>query len=99
MRLRITASEAFTHMVIYTLPSEADGPFFCLENQTCSTDAINLHSRGLGEMAHLIELRPGESSDGFIQYTGSDTHSSLGGEGPCPSHEVVRGERRSQAVG
>ena len=72
MRLQITASEAFTHMVIYTSPSEADSPFFCLENQTCSTDAINLHSRGLGEMAHLLELRPGESSDGFIQYTVSN---------------------------
>lgn len=75
MRLRITASEAFTHVVIYTPPSEADGPFFCLENQTCSTDAINLHSRDLAEMAHLLELRPGEGSDGFIQYTVSDTYS------------------------
>ena len=68
MRLRILASEEFTHMVIYTSPPEEDGPFFCLENQTCSTDAINLHNRGLQEMAHLLELRPGESSNGFIQY-------------------------------
>ncbi len=67
MRLRIQASPEFTHMVIYT-PTEDDVPFFCLENQTCSTDAINLHHRGLQEMAHLLELRPGESSSGFIQY-------------------------------
>lgn len=65
MRLRIVASQEFTHMVIYT-PDNA--PFFCLENQTCSTDAINLHHRGLQEMAHLLELRPGESSNGFIRY-------------------------------
>ena len=68
MRLRILASEEFTHIGIYTPPPEEDGPFFCLENQTCSTDAINLHNRGLQEMAHLLELRPGESSNGFIQY-------------------------------
>ena len=72
IRLDISASEEFTHMVIYTPPPEKDGPFFCLENQTCSTDAINLHNRGLKEMAHLLELHPGESSEGFIRYTVSD---------------------------
>lgn len=68
IKLRILASEEFTHLVIYTPPPEEDAPFFCLENQTCSTDAINLHNRGLQEMAHLLELHPGESSNGFIQY-------------------------------
>jgi aldose 1-epimerase len=67
MRLRISSSQEFTHMVIYTAP-EDDASFFCLENQTCSTDAVNLHNRGLQEMSHLLELRPGESSSGFIQY-------------------------------
>ena len=69
MRLRIQASQEFTHIVVYTPPSEEDAPFFCLENQTCSTDAINLHNRGLQDIAHLLELRPGESSNGFIQYS------------------------------
>jgi aldose 1-epimerase len=67
IKLRALASDEFTHMVIYT-PPEEDAPFFCLENQTCSTDAINLHHQGLTEMAHLLELRPGESRTGFIQY-------------------------------
>jgi len=67
LRLRISTSEDFTHMVICT-PPEAGGSFFCLENQTCSTDAINLSQRGLGEIAHPLELRPGESSMGFIRY-------------------------------
>ncbi|MEO8954028.1 MAG: hypothetical protein ABI396_08355, partial [Ktedonobacteraceae bacterium] len=67
LRLRISTSEDFTHLVIY-IPPEADGPFFCLENQTCSTDAINLSQRGFGKIAHLLELRPGESSMGFIRY-------------------------------
>jgi len=65
MKLYLIASDDFTHMVIYT-PNDA--PFFCLENQTCSTDAVNLHHQGLIEEAHLLELLPGESSTGFIQY-------------------------------
>lgn len=68
MKLRITASEDFTHMVIFTPPPEVSGAFFCLENQTCSTDAINLTHRGLGEIAHLLELRPREERSGFLQY-------------------------------
>lgn len=69
MRLRIQTSQEFTHIVVYTPHSEEDASFFCLENQTCSTDAINLHNRGLQDIAHLLELRPGESSNGFIQYS------------------------------
>ncbi len=72
IRLDVSASEVFTHMVIFTPLPEKDGPFFCLENQTCSTDAMNLHNRGLEEMAHLLELHPGESSEGFIRYAVSD---------------------------
>lgn len=68
MRLRLSASEEFTHMVIYTPSAEEDDLSFCLENQTCATDAINLHNQGLKEMAHLLQLHPGESSTGFIQY-------------------------------
>jgi aldose 1-epimerase len=66
MRLRISASEDFTHVVIYTPPDE---PFFCLEHQTCSTDAVNLAHQGLGKIAHLLELHPGETGTGFLQYT------------------------------
>lgn len=68
MRLRVSASADFTHMVIYTPPPQESGPYFCLENQTCATDAINLHRQGLSEIAHLLEVHPGESRTGFIQY-------------------------------
>ena len=68
MRLLLSASNVFTHAVVFTPPPEADGPFFCLEHQTCSTDALNLHAQGLSEMAHLLEVHPGESSAGFIEY-------------------------------
>ncbi len=66
LRLRITASADFTHAVIYTL---GDGPYFCLENQTCSTDAINLFQNDRQDIAHLLEVQPGEKSSGFIRYT------------------------------
>ncbi len=65
MKLRISTSREFTHVVIYTPRPE---PFFCLENQTCSTDAVNLYSQGRQEIAHLLELHPGETSTGFIRY-------------------------------
>jgi aldose 1-epimerase len=66
LRLRLSTSDDFTHMVIYTL---GDGPSLCLENQTCSTDAVNLHDQGLQEIAHLLEVPPGGTRGGFIRYT------------------------------
>ena len=66
LRLRATASADFTHTVIFTL---GDGPFLCVENQSCSTDAINLFQQDRQDIAHLIEVQPGEESSGFIRYT------------------------------
>lgn len=69
MELHITATDDFTHIVIYT--PESDEPFFCLEHQTCSTDAINFHNQGPERqaLAHLLEVRPQESYTGTLQYT------------------------------
>jgi aldose 1-epimerase len=66
-QLSISATPDFTHMVIYTSPT--DDPFFCLENQTCATDAINLQARGLDDIGHLLEVQPGEKRSGSITYT------------------------------
>ncbi len=63
--IRATASPDFTHTVIYTL---GDGPFVCLENQTCSTDAINLYQQDRQDIAHLLEVQPGAEASGFIRY-------------------------------
>lgn len=65
LRVRIAASDDFTHAVIYTPPQS---PFFCLENQTCSTDAINLYQRDMQDIAHLLEVQPGKEVEGFIRY-------------------------------
>ncbi|GCE14745.1 aldose 1-epimerase [Tengunoibacter tsumagoiensis] len=68
-KLHISGSDDFTHCVIYTLSHGA--PFLCVEHQTCSTDAINLHHQGpeRQQMAHLLEVKPGESSTGSLHYT------------------------------
>jgi aldose 1-epimerase len=59
------ASDDFTHAVLYT---PKDAPFFCLENQTCSTDAINLHEKGFITESNLLVLKPGKTHKGFVEY-------------------------------
>lgn len=67
MQLRMSATDDFTHFVIYTLDRD---PYFCFEHQTCSTDAINLHNQGkaLRDAAHLLEVQPGATYSGTIRY-------------------------------
>ncbi len=71
MKVYLNASNDFTHLVLYTLE---DG-FICLENQTGSTDMINLYTRaaeeqdiGLAKAAHLLILSPGQTHEGYIAY-------------------------------
>jgi len=73
IRLSIQASEDFTHLVVYTM-EKAEG-FICLENQTGSTDMINLYAKAFKEnndtlkkAAHLLILPPHQSHTGFISY-------------------------------
>jgi len=58
------ASRDFTHLVVYT-PEE---PWFCVENQTCSTDAHNLHSSGSTKESHLMVLPAGKTHTGYVEY-------------------------------
>lgn len=66
LRIHFETSDDFTHLAVCTPPIE--DPFVYFENQTCSTDALNLHGRGLKEAAHLILSEPGQISSGFIRY-------------------------------
>lgn len=68
-RLTLAASDFYTHSVVYT---PAEQPYFCLENQSCSTDAINLHAQGFEEAAHLTILEPGESHSSWIEFSVAD---------------------------
>lgn len=65
LELRQTASEDFTHVVVYT----PDAPFFCIENQTCSTNAHNLHARGFTREAHLQIVEAGDKTGGYVDFT------------------------------
>ncbi len=69
-KVELTATDDFDHMVVYT---PADTPVVCLENQTCSTDAVNRHNAGFVETAHLLTVAPGESFGGSIQLVHSYT--------------------------
>lgn len=64
-QITLQATEDFTHMVVYT-PAERE--FFCVENQTCSTDAHNLYARGLNDVAHLMIAEPGQKHSGWVEY-------------------------------
>ena len=68
-KVALTASSFFTHSVVYT-PQGRE--FFCVENQSCSTDAHNLHDRGLEREAHLTILDPGESLTAWVEISVSD---------------------------
>jgi aldose 1-epimerase len=63
--LTISGSDNFTHMVVYTPEKEN---FFCVEPQTCSTDAINMYEKGYRDISGLSVLSPGETSTGKVVF-------------------------------
>ena len=67
-RLILSASEEFNHMVVYT--PEMD--FFCLENQTCMTDAHNFYDKGY-KNSGIILVRPGGVRSGWIELDSTRT--------------------------
>jgi len=64
--ISLEASEDFSHAVLYSPRGE---DFFCLENQTCSTDAHNLFDRGFTHESGLKTVRPGKTHQGFATYS------------------------------
>ena len=68
-KVTLTASPFFTHSVIYT---PKDMPYFCVENQSCSTDAHNLYNQGLEKESHLAILEPGELLTAWVDITVSN---------------------------
>ena len=62
--ITLKASAEFTHMVVYTQQPN----FFCVENQTCSTDAHNFYARGLKDVSHLLLVPPGSKDTGWIHF-------------------------------
>jgi aldose 1-epimerase len=65
LAIDLSASGDFTHVVVFT-PEEKDA--FCVENQTCSTDAHNLAAMELFEPAHLLVVEPQQTFRGWVEY-------------------------------
>jgi aldose 1-epimerase len=75
LEVSLEASPDFTHLVVYTPRGEK---FFCIENQTCSTDAHNLFDRGFTRESGLKTVAPGATHTGSVTYAvnkgGSHAH-------------------------
>lgn len=65
MKVQLQASGDFTHLVLYS-PFGKD--YFCIENQTCSTDAHNLFERGFKTQSGLKFAAAGQIRSGTIKY-------------------------------
>jgi len=65
-RLTLRGGDAFRQLIVFT-PKTRNG--FCIEHQTCSTDALNLHAKGLLTEAGLLILPAGQSWHSWISLT------------------------------
>lgn len=64
--LHIRASDCFRNAVVFT-PHNKEG--FCIEPQTCSTDYINMHARGLADESGLMSLEGGQVFGCTVSFT------------------------------
>ena len=65
MLVQLVTTSDFSHMVLYSPRGEN---YFCLENQTCSTDAHNLADRNFPLESGLKFVLPGENYTGSVSY-------------------------------
>jgi aldose 1-epimerase len=66
LRVILEATNDFSHIVLY---SPAGQGYFCLENQTCSTDAHNLYDRGYQSESGLKLVKAGQIHTGHVKYS------------------------------
>lgn len=62
--IELDTTNDFSHIVVYTPPKE---PFFCIENQTCSTDAHNMYNKGYEGLSGLEVVSPQQEKSGEIK--------------------------------
>lgn len=65
LRIELDSTKDFSHLVVFTPDTE----FFCIENQTCSTDSVNLYNLGFVEESGLGIVNPKDSSTGEIVFS------------------------------
>lgn len=65
LKVELESSKEFTHLVVFT---PANQNFFCIENQSCSTNAHNMYAKGFEEVSGLEIVQPHTSKKGYIDY-------------------------------
>lgn len=65
LQITLESSRDFTHMVVYTPGGKR---YFCMENQTCATNAHNLHDQGMTEISGLKFVEPNSRVEGFVRF-------------------------------
>ena len=70
-KLILKASEDFSHIVLFS-PKGMD--FFCIESQTCSTDAHNMYDKGFIKESGLEFVLPGQTKSGKVEYIILDSY-------------------------
>jgi aldose 1-epimerase len=68
-KIELSAGKTFSHIVFYTPKGEG---LFCIENQTCSTDAHNMYQKGYKAESGLEIISPYGTKSDFIFYRVSD---------------------------
>lgn len=63
-KLSLKATAEFGHIVVCT----PNAPFFCVENQSCSTDCFNLNAKGFVREAALQTVETGQRRAGTIHF-------------------------------
>lgn len=70
LKLKIRTSKEFLYFVVY---SPASCNYFCIEPQTCSTNAHNLFDSGRKKISGLRFVKPGGYMGGYVQFEVSET--------------------------
>lgn len=68
--LRLSASNDFSHGIIYT---DTEKEYLCVEPLTCSTDAHNLAEKGYQTVSGLIVLEAGETRESWVRLSARTT--------------------------
>ncbi|MDO4324871.1 MAG: aldose 1-epimerase [bacterium] len=63
--VEIDATKDFTHVVVFTPKNH----FFCVENQTCSTDCFNLYQKGYQKESGLLFVEPNGKKSGKLKFS------------------------------
>ena len=65
IKITLESSDDFSHMVVYTPKGKR---FFCMENQTCATNAHNLYDQGMEKISGLKFVEPDSKVTGFVKF-------------------------------